>query len=585
MFYTASLYIALAIFVLGLIYQISNWFRYKVGTEAGGMTFSRRVFAAIKGIVSTIFSLKVFVLLKVFFLDVLFQIRTLRESKLRWAMHIALFWGFMLLFLWHGLAPIFTLTLFPDYSATVNPFFFMRNLFGLLVIIGLAIASYRRVIMKLPRLKTNVMDRYVLFIIAVIMISGYLLEGAKIVSYSSYEVMVEDYADVDDDEALEALESYWVKEFKIVSPELKGPFDEEVLEMGLEIHEESCAACHSKPQYAFLSYAVSRAIKPITAAADRANVNGALLFIHYMACFIGLAYLPFSKMFHVFASPVSLLANVVMDPEKSDPANIATRQVMELDACTHCGSCSLRCSVGMAFEEIPNVNILPSEKIAAVKALAKGKALSESELRDIQEGLYLCTNCHKCTVACPVGINLQDLWFNVRETLLEKGYPELLVLSPLSFYRGLKQDKIEGDHYKEPLLRARKAVADACKAIETDETITDAHMDSVFIKNLALSNQGNTFSYCFTCTTCTSACPVVRNYDNPREALGLVPHQIIHAAIVGVGDMIFNSNMLWDCLGCYQCQEQCPQGVCVTDVLYELKNVAMKHVNGKPKKS
>ena len=78
---------------------------------------------------------------------------------------------------------------------------------------------------------------------------------------------------------------------------------------------------------------------------------------------------------------------------------------------------------------------------------------------------------------------------------------------------------------------------------------------------------------------------MVRNYENPREALGLVLHQIIHAAIVGVGDLIFSSNMLWDCLGCYQCQEQCPQGVRVTDVLYELKNIAMKHVNGKPEKS
>jgi len=585
MFFTVSFYIALAIFILGLIYKIATWFRYRVGAEARDTSFMGRVFAALKGIISTLFSVKIVVLLKVFFLDVLFQIRTLRESPLRWVMHLCLFWGFMLLFLWHGLSAIFTAKLFPDYSATVNPFFFLRNLFGLLVIIGLAIAAYRRFVPKLPRLKTSPMDHYVMIIIAVIMVSGYLLEGTKMVSHGRYEVMVEDYADVDDDEALEALESYWVKEFRIVSPTLKGPFDDEVLEQGLEIHEESCAACHSKPQSAFLSYAASRAIKPIAGIVDRAHIHVGLLYIHFMACFIGLAYLPFSKMFHMFASPVSLLANAVMDPEKSDPANIATRQVMELDACTHCGSCSLRCSAGMAFEEIRNVNILPSEKIAAVKALAKGKALSERELRDIQEGLYLCTNCHRCTVACPVGINLQDLWFNVRETVLEKGYPELLTLSPLSFYRGLRRDKIVEDRYREPLLVARKALAEACRAIEADETITDAHIDNLFIKSLALSNQGNTFSYCFTCTTCTSACPVVRNFENPREALGLVPHQIIHAAIVGVGDLIFRANMLWDCLGCYQCQEQCPQGVRVTDVLYELKNIAMKQVNGRPKKT
>lgn len=585
MFFTASLYIALAIFVLGLLYKISNWFRYKVGAEARDISFNRRVSAALKGIILTVFSVKLFALLKAFFLDVLLQFRTLKESRLRWVMHMCLFYGFMLLLLWHGLAPIFTANLFPDYASTVNPFFFLRDLFGLLVIIGVGIAAYRRFILKLPRLRTSAMDNYVLIILAVIMISGFLLVSTKMISYNSYQVMVEDYADVDDEESLEALESYWVKEFGIVSPELKGPFDEEVLEEGKEIHEASCEACHSKPQNAFVSYALSKPLRPIAGFIDRANIPEGLLYLHFMACFIGLAYLPFSKMFHFFATPVSLLANAVMDPERSDPANIATRQVMELDACMHCGSCSLRCSVGMAFEEIPNANILPSEKIDSVKALVKGKALSEQELRDIQEGLYLCTNCHRCTVVCPAGINLQELWFNVREALLEKGYPELLVLSPLSFYRGLKQDKIVEERYRNPQKLARKAVADACKPLEADETITDTYIDNLFLKNLALSDQGNTFSYCFTCTTCTSACPVVRNYENPREALGLVPHQIIHAAIVGVGDLIFKCNMLWDCLGCYQCQEQCPQGVRVTDVLYELKNLAMKHVNGQPRKS
>jgi heterodisulfide reductase subunit C len=40
-------------------------------------------------------------------------------------------------------------------------------------------------------------------------------------------------------------------------------------------------------------------------------------------------------------------------------------------------------------------------------------------------------------------------------------------------------------------------------------------------------------------------------------------------------DLAFGSTMLWDCVTCYQCQEHCPQGVKVTDVLYELKNLAI----------
>jgi heterodisulfide reductase subunit C len=98
---------------------------------------------------------------------------------------------------------------------------------------------------------------------------------------------------------------------------------------------------------------------------------------------------------------------------------------------------------------------------------------------------------------------------------------------------------------------------------------------------LNLSAQAKNFSVCFGCQTCTTVCPVVGNYENPQEALGLLPHQIMHAAGLGIRDLAFGSNMLWDCLTCYQCQEQCPQGVHVTDVLYELKNLAVKRVREK----
>ena len=106
-------------------------------------------------------------------------------------------------------------------------------------------------------------------------------------------------------------------------------------------------------------------------------------------------------------------------------------QLMELDACMHCGNCTSRCSVAVAFEAIRNSNILPSEKIGAIRTLASGKELSPQELRDIQEGVYLCTNCYRCTVVCPAKINLQDLWFTIREILFKRGTRSFL-FSPLS---------------------------------------------------------------------------------------------------------------------------------------------------------
>jgi len=45
--------------------------------------------------------------------------------------------------------------------------------------------------------------------------------------------------------------------------------------------------------------------------------------------------------------------------------------------------------------------------------------------------------------------------------------------------------------------------------------------------------------------------------------------------------MASGPDMLWDCVTCYQCQEHCPQKVKVTDILYELKNMAIEKLDDK----
>jgi len=578
MVFNVLLYISLGIFILGLIYKAYTWFSMKIGISARDYTTAQRFSAAIKGTAGVIFSSKIFLLIKAFILDVLLQKRILKEDFLRWMMHMLLYGGFMLLLLMHALEKFISAKLFSDYYSTVNPFMFLRDLFGFMVVIGIGIAIIRRFIMKVPRLKTSGMDVYAIFIIVVIIFSGILLEGVKITSHTAFQGMVTDYAGLDEDsdaEEIEALESYWVENFNVVSPNVQGPFDEDILEQGLESHEANCAECHSRPGWAFTGYAVAKTIKPFALALDNVDTANILWYIHFLACFIGLAYLPFSKMFHIFSTPVSLLANAVMEKETANPANIVTRQAMELDACTHCGTCSLRCSASTSFDVLGNEYILPSEKITFLKALAKGKNLSDDKLHAILEGVYLCTNCDRCTVVCPSGINLKELWFNVREDLLQRGLPELLMLSPFSFYRGLNRNNIAKDDYRKPIEAANLSVA--CNFEQLMDKTTPISLSD---KKRDVSSQlpgADTFVHCFGCQTCTTVCPVVMNYENPQEVVGLLPHQIMNCLGLGLTEMATGPQMLWDCLTCYQCQEHCPQNVKVTDVLYGLKNLSIKN--------
>jgi heterodisulfide reductase subunit C len=312
-----------------------------------------------------------------------------------------------------------------------------------------------------------------------------------------------------------------------------------------------------------------------------------LYYVHVLACLLGLAYLPFSKMFHIIATPFSLLANGVMDSKRSDPANIATRQVLELDACTHCGSCTLYCSAMMGYEARGNVFILPSEKMTFLKSMSARKEIDKETFRAIQEGVYLCTNCDRCTVVCPSGINLKDLWLSVRENLIQKGIPEPLMVSPLSLVRGLNQEaSLEAspeaskeDDYLKPITLSRSSLAGSFDELVhpkepiffplTGQSVSDEHIVD------------HTFAHCFGCQTCTTVCPVVDHYEDPQADLGLLPHQIMCCLGLGLNEMAMGPAMLWDCVTCYQCQENCPQKVKVADILFDLKNRATRQFEKK----
>ncbi len=574
MFFDSLLYGSLLIFIVGSAYKSYTWVSRQITGPELPYSTGQRISQVLKGILGVIFSGRVVTLVKVLLLDVILQRRILKEDTLRWVMHMLIFVGFMLLLFIHAFESWTSSNLFEDYASTAHPYLFLRNLFGLMVFSGVAIAMYRRFILKVPRLRTNGMDFYAIVIVAIIMITGFFLEGAKIISHNEFQRMVEEYADTDDAEELRALEAFWVEEFGVVSPKVAGPFEMELLTQGQELHEMSCQSCHAVPEWAFISFNLSKGMRPMAQYLDDAEASYFLWIIHILACFIGLAYLPFSKMFHIITTPLSLMANAVMDKERSHPANILTRQMLELDACTHCGTCSLRCSSSPAFDALGNDCILPSEKLQFIRKLAAGKALSPSERTALREGVYICTNCDRCTVVCPSGINLRDLWLNVREGLIQSdatGDP--LMLSGFSFVRGLNRPNLTTEGYAKPLELARHEVAKGWpSAAETDSLNFNGGTES----QAALPYDTETFRACYTCQNCTSVCPVVAVCEKPEETLGLLPHQIMCCLGLGLTDMACGASMIWDCVTCYQCQEHCPQLVEVTDILYQLKNIAIK---------
>jgi heterodisulfide reductase subunit C len=442
-----------------------------------------------------------------------------------------------------------------------------------MVVVGVAMAVFRRYFLKRSRLRTGPKDHYAIIILAVIMFSGIALEGLKITSHGEFIRMVEDYAGLDDEEEIQALEAVWVDDFGVVSPNIRRPFDDDLLSVGREVHEDNCLDCHASAKWAFTGFTMAKIIKPVAVRLDQADGITILWYIHIIACFAGLAYLPFSKMFHILSVPLSLIAGQVMDPKRSLPANILTRQMVELDACTHCGSCSLHCSAGMIYEALGNEYILPSEKITFLKKMVSGRPPDDTQMKAIQQGVYLCTNCDRCTVRCPSGIQLKELWYAVREELLLKGPPLAAILTPFSFARGLLiQPKLHADDYTLPVENAVEEVAGQFAELMKPDAALSLNTQPANDRQPILKDR--TFSHCFSCQSCTTVCPVVDNYDRPEQVLGLLPHQIMGCLGLGLTQMAAGAKMIWDCLTCYKCQENCPQEVEVCDLLFDLKNVA-----------
>ena len=550
MFFSISLYAALILCAAGLIYKVFYWFRYPINNQSQRITTAGRVSAAAKGVISSLFSIKIFPLLKIFFLDVLLLARLRRESFLRWIIHLFIFIGFMFLLLMHALDQYVTGKLFSEYFSTLNPFLFLRNLFGALVLLGLILALWRRISDRVTRLATRGGDIYALLLLFLIILSGFLLEAVKIVSYQRYEEMVSEYSSISDEEEAKALKAYWAKEFAVVFPQTPS-LDSSTLKKGQEVHMLNCASCHSKPSSAFVSYSLAKGMGSGALILSRKEIRSLLWYFHFLASFIGLALLPLTKFFHIFTSPLVLLINGVMDRAKALPANIATVQAIELDACTNCAICTQHCAVRPIYRHIPNLTILSSEKLGAFKSIAFRKKNSPQTLSHFQEGASICTGCYRGTMYCPVRIDLQDMWFNQRENLESLGCPDLFT-------------------------RTRNAFTAKFEA-ESEKTIFPmTPSEKNFKKEMGLSFQGSTFNACFTCMTCSNSCPVVFNYKEPVEKLGLLPHQIMYSLKFGIQNSILGAGMVWDCLGCYNCQENCPQGVRVADILFELKNFAFQ---------
>jgi heterodisulfide reductase subunit C len=95
-------------------------------------------------------------------------------------------------------------------------------------------------------------------------------------------------------------------------------------------------------------------------------------------------------------------------------------------------------------------------------------------------------------------------------------------------------------------------------------------LDPDFRYEVAREFGGEGILKCYACGTCTASCPV-REVDDKFN-----PRKIIHMVLLGMREEVLNSDFVWLCATCYSCQERCPQGVRITDIMCALQNIATR---------
>ncbi|MCO8265414.1 heterodisulfide reductase-related iron-sulfur binding cluster [Haloferax sp. AB510] len=309
-------------------------------------------------------------------------------------MHSFIFWGFLTLLIGTTILAIdmdIWTKLLAQESFFVGDFYlvysFVMDALGLLFVVGLGMALYRRYVVRSDRLwgkHTVFEDDIFIWTLLVLGVGGYLTEGLRIVGteFPGFETV--------------SFVGYFV---------------------ALVLHESGVSAGLAESLYWWMWW------------------SHAIIALGFVA------YIPYAKPFHMISS----YANLVTADEKAGkrlpgvPADASPdeigytsvedfswKQVLDMDACTKCGRCTDACPAKASGR-----NLDPRDVILDLKTYREDIDAGQTESVDIvadggtsvvdAESMESCMACMSCMDACPVDIEHLSHFTEMNRRLTETG--------------------------------------------------------------------------------------------------------------------------------------------------------------------
>ncbi len=379
----------------------------------------------------------------------LFQSRLARDGY-SLVMHQAIFWGMVFLFIGTALATIdqdFTNRLL-GWQLLRGRFYllfeFVLDVFGVVLIAGVAMAAYRRHVLRPERLqptrkRISLWDAFpFLLVLALIAVTGFLVEGLRIAEGFQIEARVAAAP------AKAAAYNAGMEELGLPDRMVIGSVARQVaaaqdlrsrLHTAQERQEEELrriaegGAVFPAAGAAPVGYALAKTLAPLPLGSIRL-LHQLLWWAHALLAFGLIVSIPFTKAFHLISSPANMLVRhpvpagrlpVVAESGVRTVRDYTWRQLLQVDACTWCGKCQEVCPAYHAGLPLSPRDFVQDIGAQLLQTKANGDAPSLHGAIVPAEALWACCVCRACEDICPVHVQPPRLIIDLRRYLVDQG--------------------------------------------------------------------------------------------------------------------------------------------------------------------
>lgn len=251
-----------------------------------------------------------------------------------------------------------------------------------------------------------------------------------------------------------------------------------------------------------------------------------------------------------------------IEPDWDAWRTIADTVDADIDHCWTCGTCDNGCPVSLATGRLsPMRNV----RMAVYGLLDQLLALPD---------IWYCLSCRRCLQGCPNRVKPYELHRYLQHEALQRG---IYAYDFLYRYRRLFAEfqrvrwRAAAHCFKGELT----ALPDATwyqwlKRPLRQVLYRTVDMSHNRIHNIARPAEILSGQACFTCSECSSCCPIVCDGDV------FDPQRIIRMANLGLADELLRSPAIWLCLGCQRCADACSQTVSGYTIILRLQKQAIE---------